>query len=60
MNDELLSVLSKCYVPNLKKSLDDLEKETFNLSVDELKILYIHGYLPTGIYNYLTAIRVKI
>lgn len=44
----------------LAQALRDLEESTKNCSENDLEALHMDGYLPTGVWQFLCACRVKV
>jgi len=50
----------KIDIERFKDGMKLIEMGTWDLSVDDMKDLNERGYIPTGIMNYLIAIRASI
>lgn len=60
MNEDLLKVIFRFRDEEMSKALKMIEHSVTEIETDELRILNLEGYIPTGIMNYIKAIRVDI
>lgn len=60
MNDDILKSLINFNEIEMKKALSLVESSVKDINIDQINILHLSGYIPTGIFNYIKAIRCDI